>query len=152
MKNLKKDFNDGETLNFTDNQMPKKLNNKKSYYRHKYLLNRKTFCAPFCALFARCLRDSFQPFCQWKKFLSSGNKVFRVDINFIKEIHFNLETSNWEAFCLEYCKVKAFCFEYCLKSSVLNYRTCLVASEVKERRWNKNKQKKMSKWSMQIGK
>ena len=28
-----------------------------------------------------------------------------------------------------------------MESNVLNYRTCFVASKVKERRWNKNQKK-----------
>ena len=82
-----------KSLNFTYNQIPKKSNKKNQfYYRHKYLCNKRTFCAIFCAPFLYCPRNSFQPFSQWKKFLSSGNKVFKEDVNFIKKMHFNYET------------------------------------------------------------
>ena len=77
---------------------------KQSYYRHKYLYNKRTFCALFCTLFVHC-----QSFSQCKKFFSSGNKVFRVDVNFIKEMHFN-----WK--------------------HVLNCRMCFVASKANEKR------------------
>ena len=81
-------------LNFHLQSNTKEMKQKKKqfYYRHKYLCSKITFCALFYALFLHCLRNSFQPFCQWKKFLSSGNKVFREDVNFIKKINFNWET------------------------------------------------------------
>ena len=67
----------------TANKIPKKSKKKK-----KSLYNKITFSA----VFVHCLCDLFQLFSQWKKFFSSGNKVFRVDVNFIKEIHFDRET------------------------------------------------------------
>ena len=48
-----------KSLNFTDNQIPKKQNKKQSYYRHKYLCNKITFCALFCALFVQLLCTVF---------------------------------------------------------------------------------------------
>ena len=106
----------------------------------------------FCAILLHCFRDSFQLFSQRKKFFSNGNKVFRVDVNFINFNNFQLGNLSIE-------KVKAFCLEYCnddrmrvaIKSNrtFWNYRTCLVASKVKERRWNKNKKNvKMVKANM----
>ena len=50
------------SLYVTDNQTPQKSNKKQSYQRHKYLRNKRTFCALICALFVHCLRDLFQPF------------------------------------------------------------------------------------------
>ena len=60
----------------------------------------------FCAILLHCFRDSFQLFSQRKKFFSNGNKVFRVDVNFINFNNFQLGNLSIE-------KVKAFCLEYC---------------------------------------
>ena len=82
-----------KSLNFTDNQIPKKQNKKQSYYRHKYLCNKITFCALFCALFVQFLCTVFGiHFFSEKSFSPVEIKLFREHVNFIKKIHFNWET------------------------------------------------------------
>ena len=49
----------------------------------KYLYNKITFCVLFLYTI---FEIRFNSFLSEKKFLSSGNKVFKVDVNFIKEI------------------------------------------------------------------
>ena len=58
---------------------------KQSYHGHKYLYNKRIFFHFFCTAFV----IHFNPFLIEKKFLSSGNKVFWVDVNFVNEMHFN---------------------------------------------------------------
>ena len=61
-----------KSLNFADNQIPKKWNKKTNYYRHKYLHNKRPFHALFCALFVHFLWTvfgiHFNPFLSEKSF------------------------------------------------------------------------------------
>ena len=83
------------------------------------------FCTSFMyfvvRLFCTVFVIHFNLFLCEKRFLSSGNKVFSVDV---------------------------------IESNVLNYRKCLAASKVKERRWKipTKKKEKTWKWSRQIWK
>ena len=66
---------------------------------------KKNFLCTLCALFPPIFVIHFNPFL-CRKITSSENKVFRVYVSFIKELHFQLRNHSIE-------KVKAFCLEYC---------------------------------------
>ena len=84
-----------KSLNFFENQINEKKQKNKVITDISIFTIKELFVHFLCALFVQflCLRDSFQNFSQLKRILSSGNKMFRADINFIKEKQFNWKIS-----------------------------------------------------------
>ena len=54
---------------------------------------KETFCTLFYALFVHFACYLFWTFSQWKMLLSSQNRVFRADRNYIKDMQINGESS-----------------------------------------------------------
>ena len=94
-----------KSLNFTDNQIPEKQNKKQSYDRHKYLCNKITFCALFCALFLQFLCTVFGiHFFSEKSFSPVEIKCLGKMSTLLRKYISIGKPFNWvKVFCLECC-------------------------------------------------